>query len=206
MNASNVGRLRPTSKVNQINGMRWYRAIAWANRNRPLSYGHTPMAASRYSSGSGQFPMLHFAPDRFTALLEMRALILASGFGGPLRIRAASSYAVVLVKLLLNSIIDFSDARQRALIETSVQELTGDWRTYGHHLSSGHVSTVRSNLAAAHTQALGQALHLSRPDIEGFLAPSAVRPTVSNLIVFPDRLLIDPGRLSIQSRSDDRLP
>lgn len=153
-----------------------------------------------------QFPMLYFAPDRFTALLEMRALILASGFGRPLRIRAASSYAVVLVKLLLNSIIDFSDARQRALISTSVQELTGDWRTYGHHPSSGHVSTVRSNLAAAHTQALGQALYLSRPDIEGFLASSAVRPTVSNLIVFPDRLLIDQRRLSIQSRSDDSLP
>ena len=36
------------------------------------------------------------------------------------------------------------------------------------------------------------------PSLDGFLAPSAVRPTVSNLVFFPDRLTIDDCKLRIE--------
>jgi hypothetical protein len=43
---------------------------------------------------------------------------------------AAGSFAVVSVKVVLQRVADLTLVSQQVLIETSAQELTGDWRGY----------------------------------------------------------------------------
>jgi hypothetical protein len=77
------------------------------------------------------------------------------------------------VSVRLQSVADLSDPAQQALIETSVQELTGNWDMY----SPGE----------APTQKLGAALFRTKK-VEGFLAISAKMPRCRTLIVFPQKL------------------
>lgn len=198
---------QPTGFAGVINNKIWYRAIAWAYRRDPLSYSHTWKAASRYNRGNGSFPMLYLAPDPLTALLEIRALIHVPGFPSPIRIKSLVSYAVVPVRVTgLKTIIDFGDPSQRKQANTTAQELTGDWRTYGRHRHSGKAGTVRSSRRAAPTQELGLYLYRRDPKVEGFLAPAAVSPTVANLVLFPDRLHVNRGQLRIEGRQSDEIP
>lgn len=51
----------------------WFRAVARAYMLDPLGFAHTPTVPSRYNAGKGQYPLLYWAPDELTALLEYRA-------------------------------------------------------------------------------------------------------------------------------------
>jgi hypothetical protein len=73
---------------------------------------------------------------------------------------------------------------QQALIGTTAQELTGDWR--GNRFRNPN-SSVTAPTGPAPTQELGAALD-GMPDIEGFFAISAKVPTHRSLVVFPEKL------------------
>lgn len=71
-------------------------------------------------------------------------------------------------------VADLTDPSQQKLLNTSVQELTGNWDTY----PPGH----------APTQRLGSAL-FATVNVEGFLAISAKMPPCKTLVVFPQKLI-----------------
>ena len=101
-----------------------------------------------------------------------------------------NSYVVFPVNITLCSIVDFGDPSQRRNAGANVQELTGDWLSYPNLGSGGGIPATRSNRRTAHTQELRDALQKSFPALEGFLSPSAKRPEVTNLVLFPDRVNI----------------
>ena len=76
------------------------------------------------------------------------------------------------------NIVDFADPANRSIVETTRQELTGDWRVYR-----------PPHNAPAPTQALALVVHRIHASVQGILAPSARNPSVNNLIVFYHRVL-----------------
>ena len=183
-----------------INGQLWYRAVLPLYWRDPLGYNHTYKKPSRFSAGKGAYPLLYLAPDPITALLEVQALIRLAKFYLRPPSRAVPSYGVFSVRVNIKTAMDFGDPSLRQFARYTAQELTGDWRTYVLRNPLGPSPQVRSATKIAPTQALGNSLAKARPDLEGFLSPSAVRPTVSNLVLFPDRLSIDSRNLTIESK------
>jgi hypothetical protein len=101
---------------------------------------------------------------------------------------AGVHWTLLPVQVDLQAVVDFTRLNARSLIDTSVQELTGDWRAYAlrnpHRLRGGiHSSDVP-------TQMLGRRLVRIR-GVEGFLCYSARIATQRNLMIFPRKLL--PG-------------
>jgi hypothetical protein len=73
----------------------------------------------------------------------------------------------------LSAVADLTATDQQALLETTMQELTGNWDAYAP--------------GEAPTQRLGSALFRTK-NVEGFLANSARIPKSKTLIVFPQKL------------------
>lgn len=132
-------------------------------------------------------------------MLEFRALVRVLGVSGLLAIKPRHSFALFKVSVSLESVADFGCPKQRGTLNTSVQEMTGDWRDYLIRRKQG-IPGVRSNRLSAPTHRLGKALNSKPRRIEGFLAPSAVDPAVCNLVIFPDRVAIDQSARSITTR------
>lgn len=70
------------------------------------------------------------------------------------------------------------------MLQTSAQELTGDWQGYQHRRPQ---DIVNQSVGAAPTQALGQVL-FTTPGVEAFRAVSAKVPNRMTLVVFPGKL------------------
>lgn len=191
MNPSRVGGLAGTRLARST----WYRATP--RQAAPLAFHHTSKAPSRFGSSQSQYFMLYFAADPATALLEVEALVATHNPPQAHDIRA-DDYKVWPVTVALNNVVDFGDPRCRSEVETSAQELTGDWRAQ--RPLDGSPPLVRSRASDAPTQHLGAALE-HNPDVEGFLTPSSKTPTLSNLVIFPHRVEIDSPRLRIGSRA-----
>jgi hypothetical protein len=94
------------------------------------------------------------------------------------------SWLILNVQVTLQAVADLTNVAEHIKLDTTAQELTGDWRCYA--LRHAHVS-VSQPIGLAPTQRLGSAIH-SLQRIEGFRAVSARVPTHMNLVVFPDRL------------------
>jgi hypothetical protein len=86
------------------------------------------------------------------------------------------------VTVSLTAVADLTDAAQLQLIDTSVQELTGDWIGYG--FRNPQPNTTPPYFTAVPTQQLAHAVH-GTGMVEGFLTYSARVPTRRNLVVFP---------------------
>ena len=190
MNPERVAGLART----QLATSTWYRATL--GTRAPLDFRHTSIAATRFGAARSQYFILYFAADPATALLEVEAVV-ATHNPPQTHYLQPSAYTIWPISVTLNNVIDFGDPRSRSAVETSAQELTGDWRAQ--RPSAGKPPTVRSRALEAPTQQLGAALENS-PDVEGFLTPSAKAPAISNLVVFPHRVHLDPSRRSIASR------
>ena len=120
------------------------------------------------------------------ALFEVQALL-----GSPYGTWVANphqAWVTLNVTVTLNRIADLTRVSQQRLIDTTVQELTGDWR--GYQLRTPATSVIQPAGLPAPTQELGEALYFV-PDLEGFLTPSARVPTRMNLVVFPDNLHVN---------------
>lgn len=89
------------------------------------------------------------------------------------------------VRLQLDAVIDLTDVASQALLDVSVQELTGDWRGYRYRSPTTNVSAPSGS---APTQALGEAIHRDPRGLEGLLTVSAKVPYDRNLIAFPGHL------------------
>lgn len=84
------------------------------------------------------------------------------------------AWCVFPYELALTAVVDLTDAASQALIEASLQELTGPW---------GSAYYPRHD---APTQQLGEAI-FQLPDVEGLRFPSAKVAGI-NLLIFPEKV------------------
>jgi hypothetical protein len=166
----------------------WYRAIQlkyWASL---LATSHTATIPGRFNAGNSArpgFEILYFGEDHQVALFEVQAL-LGSPFPGSAFVpNPSGQWMIINVHVQLGRVADLTQGSQRRLIDTTVQELTGDWR--GYLLRNPHAKLSRPYWTNVPTQRLGHALHGVR-GLEGFLTYSARVATRKNLVVFPSRL------------------
>jgi hypothetical protein len=94
---------------------------------------------------------------------------------------------VLNVDVQLQTGADLTQESQQQLLETTAQELTGDWRGYQQRSPA---TSVSQPLGVASTQSLGAAL-FAVPGLEGFRTLSAKLPYYSNMVIFPQKL--QPG-------------
>lgn len=168
----------------------WYRAIQPQFWQTSLQTSHTKSVPSRFSPGPAadpRFEILYLAENHLVALLEVQALL-----GSPLPLglvvpNPRHAWVVINVQVRLQYAVNLTITSEQALIGTTAQELTGDWR--GNQFRSPY-SSVIAPTGPAPTQELGEAL-FAFPGLEGFSAISAKVPTHMSLIVFPEKLM--PG-------------
>jgi len=153
----------------------WYRAIATKYWKSALQTSHTAHVSTRFNPGTAAktpFEILYLAENQPVALYEVGAI-----FGPPAQPVSNPHQCKMLaidIQVILQSVADLTDPSQQKLLDTSVQELTGNWDTYPP--------------GDAPTQQLGAAL-FAATNIEGFVAISAKMPRCRVLIVFPQKLI-----------------
>ena len=170
----------------------WIRALHPNYVANPLGTAHAPTHATRFNPGTAAdpgFEILYLAENALVARFEVQAL-LGSTYPGEAFVPnpAGVHWTLLDVEVDLQAVVDFTRLNARNLIETSVQELTGDWRAYG--LRNPHRLRGGINGSDVPTQMLGRRLERVR-GVEGFLCHSARIATRRNLMIFPRKLL--PG-------------
>ncbi|HLX37537.1 MAG TPA: hypothetical protein VKR29_07025 [Candidatus Binataceae bacterium] len=95
----------------------------------------------------------------------------------------AVAWALLNVRVSLHAICDL--AANVAALQTSAQELTGDWLEYSGRKSGGSMVGIEAGSPPTHQ--LGNALHSVR-GLEGFLTFSAKVPMYRCLVVFTNKL------------------
>jgi hypothetical protein len=169
----------------------WYRAFHPLFMSTPLATAHTALATSRYNEGATalpQFEIIYLAEDHQVALLEVGAIL-----GSPLSLpgqmpmlipNPSSPWSILPIRVHLQIVADITRPSQLAMLRTTAQEITGDWKAnYARHPSD----SVSQPVGTAPTQELGQALS-GMPDLEAFQTISAKMPTKRALAVFPQNL------------------
>lgn len=175
----------------------WVRAVRreyaadplWWDRSASASPSR-PTQDSRFKAEGAAFPVLYFAWDKNTALLETRAI---KGNPDPSQV-STPGWRTFRVDVRLDRVADLRSHGERLKVETTVQELTGDWKGYRYRTEASEVSSV----PPAPTQRFGAALYTNGL-CQGFLTPSAMNPLYPNLVVFPDRVATDVASLRIDS-------
>jgi hypothetical protein len=171
----------------------WYRAVELPFWRTLLATDHTTSIAARFNAGNpGRpgFEILYLAEDHQVALFEVEALFASPFPGGTIIPNPKSHWIIINVQVRIGRVADLTQRSQRRLIETTVQELTGDWRGYA--FRDTHERLAAPYWTNVPTQRLGRALHQVRA-LEGFLTYSARFPTRRNLVIFRQKLR--PGSL-----------
>jgi RES domain len=166
----------------------WYRAIQLKFWNSLLATAHTSTIPGRFNAGNSPHPgfeILYFGENHQVAFFEVQALLGSPYPGAAYVPNPSAAWAIINVDIQLRSIADLTKVSQRKVIDTSVQELTGDWRGYG--LRNPHAALTAPHWSNVPTQRLGHALH-GVADLEGFLSYSAKVATHKNLVIFPKKL------------------
>jgi hypothetical protein len=169
----------------------WYRAFHPRYLASPLATAHSAAISSRYNEGTAalpQFEVLYLAEDHQVALHEVGAIVgLSAGGRGGGRViipNPSVPWAILPIQVLLHNVADLTRPSQLKLLQTTAQEMTGDWRGNFTRTPSDSVSQP---VGTAPTQELGQAL-FSLPGLEGFQTISAKVPERRILVVFPTKL------------------
>lgn len=180
----------------------WFRAVQTQFANSPLGFTHTGETSGRFHHGTADRPgaaVLYLTEDPVTSLFEVRAV-----YGSPLPDRTyvpnptpGQGWTIVSVEVTLHAVADLTDATQTELLDTTVQELTGDWIGYIHR--HPRPAPVPPYYTPVPTQQVGSALYATGV-YEGLISYSSMNPTRRNLIVFPANL--QPG--SVLEHADAR--
>lgn len=165
----------------------WYRAIQLKFTATALQYQHTRAQSSRFGAGTPAtlaHPLLYFTENQHVALLEVSAIFSPPG-SGTIVANPGNAWAVLNVIVSLSNIADLTSSLAQQTLQTTAQELTGDW--VGYQLRALPGASVAVPTGAAPTQELGAALH-GLPSLQGFLTLSAKAPERKNLVIFPDKI------------------
>jgi hypothetical protein len=142
-------------------------------------------------SVSSSFETLYLALDNETALFEKRVQH-GDPCGDPSALLVAArikNTVVVPVAVNLDTVLDLSDVGVRTPLNTSAQEITGDWRGYekrGLGLPPP-LGVLTTPIGLAPTQQLAWELFQDRR-IKGIISISAKVPTTCCLVVFTHKL------------------
>jgi RES domain-containing protein len=168
----------------------WFRAIQPQFWVTSLATAQTAVIPSRFNAGATAtlpFEILYLAENPMVALFEVQALFGSPTQPGSVIPHPRQAWITINVTVQLQAVADLTAVTAHTLLETTAQELTGDWRGYQQR---SPLTTVREPVGTAPTQALGAAL-FAVPALEGFRSLSAPLPYHSTLIVFPQKL--QPG-------------
>jgi RES domain-containing protein len=145
MNLANRGSLiaRPLTGT-------WYRAIQPQHQSTALQSSHSKSFPSRFNEGRHLFEILYLAEDQMVALFEVQAL-LGSPYGTWVP-NPYQAWVILNVDVTLHHIADLTRLSQQRLLDTTVQELTGDWR--GYQLRTPTTSAIQPTGLPAPTQEL----------------------------------------------------
>jgi len=168
----------------------WFRAIQPQFWTTSLATAQTAVIPSRFNAGANATPLfeiLYLAENPMVALFEVQALFGSPTQPGGVIPHPRQAWITVNVTVQLQAVADLTEVTAHTLLETTAQELTGDWRGYQQR---SPLTSVREPVGTAPTQALGAAL-FAVPALEGFRSLSAPLPYHSTLIVFPQKL--QPG-------------
>lgn len=185
MNTAGVAQLTPVP----VRGV-WYRAMRAQFITTPLAYSHTATFPGRFNGGTPPRPgitALYLTEDGIVSQFEVQA-ILGSMMPGQAYTPnpAPIPLAILPFEVSLSVVADLTRPGELQLLETSVQELTGDWSGYASRPTQPALAApFYSNVP---THRLGHAIHASPRRLEGLLTYSARMPTRRNLVVFPSRL------------------
>jgi hypothetical protein len=167
----------------------WYRAVPAHHGTTPLAYTHTTTRAGRFHNGSEQrpgIPALYLTDDPQVTLYEVRLVV-----GSPLPGQAntpnpnPTAWTIIPITVSLQAVADLTRDSELEIIDTSIQELTGDWAGYAHRPQ--HQNPPPPHFTHVPTQQLAATLHQTGL-FEGLMSYSAVDPRHRNLIVFPTAL------------------
>ena len=170
----------------------WFRAVEPQFWQVALQTAQTKTYPSRFNAAqgaSGPFETLYLAEDSMVALFEVQALFGDPVTPGGIVPHPRKSLGVLNVTVSLTYIVDLTEVSAQQELETTAQELTGDWVGYRQR---GSRTTVKEPIGIAPTQALGAAFH-SVAGLEGFRTISARLPYNEILVVFPQKM--QPGSL-----------
>lgn len=168
----------------------WFRAIQPQFWTTSLATAQTAVIPSRFNAGATATPpfeILYLAENPMVALFEVQALFGSPTQPGGVIPHPRQAWITVNVTVQLQAVADLTEVTAHTLLETTAQELTGDWRGYQQR---SPLTSVCEPVGTAPTQALGAALY-AVPGLEGFRTLSAPLPYHSTLIVFPQKL--QPG-------------
>lgn len=166
----------------------WYRAVGARYLTSAIATAHTVAVPSRFYdpiTAYPQFASLYVSDSSLVAMFEAQALFGSPTTPGGSIPAPAGAWTVLTVRVELDAVVDLSDIVSQALLDASVQELTGDWRGFRQRSSATNVSNPTGT---APTQLLGEATHRDPRALEGLLTVSAKVPYNRNLIAFPDHL------------------
>lgn len=166
----------------------WYRVVGTRYLTSAVATAHTIAVPSRFYDSNTAFPQftsLYISDSSLVAMFEAQA-----PFGSPITPGGsvpapAGAWTVLTVRLQLDAVVDLSDVGSQALLDTNVQELTGDWRGYRQRSTATNVSQPTGT---APTQALGETVHRDPRGLEGLLTVSAKVPYNQKLVAFPGHL------------------
>ena len=149
-----------------------------------LNVEHTSKGLGRFHR-AGAYTILYLVGSPEASLYEVEFVSRRPGVpGGSVSNPRAGSFRILTVEANLSAVVDLTDFETRAALQTTAQELTGDWRRYSQRNTA---TRLRDPNGTAPTQDLGLAL-FSSERFEGFVSFSAQVPYEPILCVFPDRL------------------
>jgi hypothetical protein len=133
---------------------------------------------------SAQFQILYFAEDHQTALFEFGAMVGSPRIPGRAIPNPGVLALVLNVQITLQQVFDLTQVGSAQVpLQTTAQELTGDWDGYQ---SRSPMTSVTAPIGLAETRTPGEALF--QTGIEGFRSLSAKIPYARTLMVFPTNL------------------
>ncbi len=193
----------------------WYRIVGTRYLASAIATAHTVAVPSRFYdpiTAYPQFASLYVSDSPLVAMFEAQALFGSPTTPGGSIPAPAGAWTVLTVRVQLDAVIDLSDVASQAVLDSSAQELTGDWRGYRQRSST---TNVGNPTGTAPTQALGEAIHRDPRGLEGLLTVSAKLPYNRNLVTFPGHVRprsfveyewIDSAGVSHAFRIDQRNP
>ena len=166
----------------------WYRVAGPAYLRSGIATAHTSVTPSRFYdpyTATPQFASLYLADNSFVAMFEAQALFGSPLTPGGIVPAPAGAWVVLTVRVQLDAVVDLASQASQAVLGTTAQELTGDWRGYR---TRSHLTPVSGPVGVAPTQLLGEAIFRDARSLEGLLSVSAKLPQHRSLVVFPGHL------------------
>jgi hypothetical protein len=167
MNLSGVGSLSAIPETRP-----WFRVAPLAFLPSAIATNHTRVTSTRFYdpfTALPQFRTIYLSEDALVAQFEAQMLLGTPFRPGGWVTKPGAKYVTLHVSVQLTSVVDLTDPASQSTLDTTVQELAGDWQ--GYRLGAPSIPT-------------------SVPDPSGVAAPTRARSC------HPAKLVVRGGRIA----------